>query len=666
MPQAVEDPPYIQPASKSQVTVGLVQINNSFSGQSYLPYSVGLLQAYVQRWVAQPQRYNFLLPIYRRLAIHEMVKTIKTADVIGFSVYMWNIKLSLALAHNIKKQNPQTLIVFGGPNVPDKVARFLDDNPFIDICCHGEGEEVFLQILETYPSNNWQNIPGISYKNSDGLLVSNPRKNRLRDLDKIPSPYLDGVFTTLMQSFADEIWLALWETNRGCPFSCSFCDWGSAVGSKVYKFAMPRLLQEIDWFARNRIEFVFCCDANFGILGRDIDLVREAEASKKRYGYPNALSVQNTKNSTNRTFDIQKILFDSGLGKGVSLALQSVDDYTLESINRQNISQDRFLELQHLFHGEGIPTFTDIIIGLPSETLASYKNGVEQVIESGQHNRIQFIHLAILPNSEIGSREYQDKYGMQIVESKLINNHGILTDQEEIQETQELVVGTKDMPAKEWVDACTFSFMTALLYFDKILQIPLVIMQKEGGVGIKKIIDKFCSVSADKYPTIAKVHSFFFEKAKEIQQGGPEFQEAPDWLNIWWPANEYIAIKLLRKKQLATFYQEAKSLLLQLDSTVSDAIINDAINLNYKMFKQPYQFEDITITCRFNIYEYYQSVLSGNSCKLVEKPVTYRVLQSQETWSSWDSWLREVIWFGHKTSSYLYGVSEIEDKKITS
>ena len=61
-----------------------------------------------------------------------------------------------------------------------------------------------------------------------------------------------------------------------------------------------RLLAELDWVAAKRIGFMFCCDANFGILKRDIDLARRAAAVKAQSGFPQALSVQNTKNATER------------------------------------------------------------------------------------------------------------------------------------------------------------------------------------------------------------------------------------------------------------------------------------------------------------------------------------------------------------------------------
>jgi radical SAM superfamily enzyme YgiQ (UPF0313 family) len=639
-----------------KICVGLVQINNSFSNQSYLPYSVGLLQAYTQRWAVNPQRYSFLLPIFKRSPMEQIVQSLDGANIVGFSVYMWNIRLSLAAAELLKKNQPETIIIFGGPQVPDNAKNFLAEHPFIDICCHGEGEGVFLNLLESYPGNCWDETPGISYLQADGVFVNNDRTKRLSELSNIPSPYLEGLFAPLMQAHAKEQWLAMWETNRGCPFSCSFCDWGSAVSSKVFQFDMERLTKEIEWFSKNRIEFIFCCDANFGILRRDMDLVNLVAAAKKARKYPNALSVQNTKNSSDRTLQIQKILNDSGLGKGVSIALQSVDEHTLESINRQNIRLDKFLELQHLFHREGITTFTDIIIGLPGETMESFMNGVDQVIDSGQHNRIQFIHLAVLPNAEMGDPAYQEKYGMLMVESKLINNHGILTDNEEIQETQDLVVGTKAMPQKDWVSSCTFSFMTALLHFNKLLQIPLILARENGDIGYRQIIEGFCNANPETYPIIAGLSRFFSEKAKSIQQGGPEFHGAPQWLNIWWPAHEFITIRLCFDNQMTPFYQEAQTLLLEMQPNLPAAAIEDAINLNHALFKQPLLPDDSSLSCRFNIYEYYQSILMGTPCQLIETPTNYKILRSLKVWSSWDDWLREVIWFGHKKGDYLYTV----------
>ncbi len=279
----------------SQIRIGLVQINNAFSGQHYLPYSVGLLQAYIEKYAQQPEHYTFLEMIHSRMPVEAAVEALQTADIVGFSAYVWNINISLKIASSLKTINPNVLIVFGGPQVPDKAEQFLRDNPFIDLVCHGEGEAVFLSIVEHHPAESWQDIPSISYIARDGTLVNNQKTQRITNLSDIPSPYLKNVFRPLMQANPQTKWLALWETNRGCPFSCTFCDWGSATAAKVYTFDMDRLYQEIEWFASSQIEFIFCCDANFGILPRDYDIVEYAAGVKQRSGYPQALSVQNTK-----------------------------------------------------------------------------------------------------------------------------------------------------------------------------------------------------------------------------------------------------------------------------------------------------------------------------------------------------------------------------------
>src|SRR5579871_3014336 len=145
------------------VTVGLVQINNSFSGQNYLPYSVALLQSYAERRLTRPERFRFLLPLYKRVPVGEAVDALAAADIVGFSTYVWNGQISLEIARRLKARRPEILIVFGGPHVPDQPEEFLRANPCIDIAVHNEGEQVFLRLLEMFPSRSWSELPSVSF-----------------------------------------------------------------------------------------------------------------------------------------------------------------------------------------------------------------------------------------------------------------------------------------------------------------------------------------------------------------------------------------------------------------------------------------------------------------------------------------------------------------------
>jgi radical SAM superfamily enzyme YgiQ (UPF0313 family) len=645
----------------TRLRVGLVQINNSFSGQNYLPYSAGLLQAYAAKNARHPERYDFGMPIYSRIPVARAVEALRDADVVGFSTYVWNIRISLEIARRLKALKPAMLIVFGGPQVPDRSEAFLREHPFIDLAVHGEGEAVFLSILENFPSRSFEQVPSVSFVRADGSFQLNPRAERLHDISVIPSPYLSGIFDPLMAANPQEKWLILWETNRGCPFKCTFCDWGSAIAAKVSQFDFERLLREVDWFAGNKVEFIFCCDANYGMLKRDYDITKYVADVKQRFGYPRALSVQNTKNGTDRAYKVQKLLSDAGLNKGVAIALQSVDEHTLEAIKRENISTESFQELQRRFTRDRVETYSDLILGLPGETYDSFADGVAQVIDNGQHNRIQFNNLSILPNAEMGDPAYQKKYGMVMVQTKIINIHGSLkeTAEEEIYEVQDLVVATASMPHEDWVRTRAFSWMTALLHFDKVMQIPLVLVRDLCDIGYREIVEAFLGSRAERYPVLADIRRFFIDKARDIQAGGAEYCHSAEWLDIFWPADEYVLIKLCVEGKLDRFYAEAESLLAELtaahSATLPHELLHEAVRLNRSLIKLPFQREDIEVETSHNIWEYYRAVLVGDRVPLEERACVNRVRRSQAVYETWTDWYREVIWYGNKKGAYLYG-----------
>ena len=650
---------------KRRFTVGLVQFNSSFPGENYLPLSVGMLQAYAKRQLAQPENYEFLLPLYRRIPVGEAVDHMLGADVAFFSTYVWNYRISLEVARALKEKSPDTVIAFGGPSVPDRVEPFLNEQTFIDLACHGEGEKTALAILENLDSKNWDRISGVSFLRENGTLVSNPKSPRMGDLNEFPSPYVEGVFDPLMKAHPSERWLGAWETNRGCPFSCAYCDWGSAVNAKVYSFDLDRLYKEMEWFAQNKVEYIYCCDANFGMLPRDIEIAHFVAATKKKYGYPNAMSVQGTKNATERAYQVQKILADAGLSKGVDLALQSMDETTLINVKRANISSETYQELQRRFTKDGVETSSEVILGLPGETYESFTNGVSAIIENGQHNRIQFHSLSILPNAELADPEYLKKFGIITVESKVVNRHGSLEESgEEIDEYQTLVVGNNSMPKDVWVKSRAFAWITDLYYFDKTLQIPIILLHEACDLSYRDLLEEFLEGSLEPFPILEEIRSFFLGRAEGIQAGGPEMVSSKEWMNLWWPAHEYMLIKLCVENKLEQFHEEAEALLSRMlesrSLTLPEGQLQDAIELNRSLLKLPFQTEDLTVDLSYNIWEFYRSRLAGEDLALQNEGTRYQINRTAETWNSWDDWCREVIWYGNKRGAYLYGSDAVE------
>jgi radical SAM superfamily enzyme YgiQ (UPF0313 family) len=640
--------------------VGLVQINNSFSGQNYLPYSIALLQTYVQKFAPDPSRYAFLTPLYKRVRIADAVEALKDADMVGFSTYVWNGRISLEIARRLKALKPGVAIVFGGPHVPDQPEAFLRANPQIDLAVHNEGERTFLKLLESWPDRDaWAELSGVSMVRADGSFVRTPNIDRVRDLDEIPSPFLEGAFDSIMAANPSESWIGLWETNRGCPFRCTFCDWGSATAGKVTKFGEERLFREVDWFAARKIEYIFCCDANFGIQKRDVDIANYVAGVKKSTGYPVALSVQNTKNATERAYLTQKILSDAGLNKGVALSMQSVDMPTLEAIKRDNISLDTYMELQRRFTKDKVETYSDLILGLPGETYESFVRGVDQLMENGQHNRIQFNNLSILPNAEMGDPAYQRKYGMVTIESKIINIHGERVElDDDVPEVQDLVIATAATPLADWRRTRTFCWMTALLHFDKLFQIPLILAHGISGISYRDMIEAFMHADAERYPLIAEINAFFESEAKSIQQGGSEYVFSKEYLNIYWPADEFIFVKLTAEGRFDAFYAEAGKLLAE-TVTARHAglpmdVIGDAIKLNHALVHQPFAKTNLTVKLRYDILDYWHKVRTGEPALLREQRMLVEIDRTSKPYDDFQKWCREIVWWGNKKGAYLY------------
>ncbi len=651
-----------RPSDGRTVKVGLVQINNSFSGQNYLPYSLACLRSYIEAHAPEPVRYQFLPLIYKRLPIRHIVDRMQGADVVGFSTYVWNANISLETARRIKEARPQTIIVFGGPQVPDKSEAFLRSHPFIDIVVHNEGEKTFLELLERLSERDWQRLSGVSYVAPDGAFVKAPPSERMRELTELPSPFLNGMFDQLVAENPEEKWIGLWETNRGCPFQCTFCDWGSAIASKVNRFELDRLFLELEWFVNNKIEYIFVCDANFGIQKRDVEIAQHVAALRGKTGYPQGFSVQSTKNATERAYQTQKILADASLNKGVALSMQSLDPVTLKNIKRDNISLDTYLELSHRFTRDRVETYSDLILALPGETYDSFVNGVDTLINNGQHNRIQFNNLSILPNAEMGDLDYLAKYGMVTVRTEIINIHGTKEAlDDDVPEMQDMVVQTYSMNAQDWRRSRAIAWMISFLYFDKLVQIPIVLLHHLTGVSHREMFERFMAVDRVKFPVIGEIRDFFLAEAQRLQDGGVEYVYSENWLGVYWPADEYVYIRLTAEKRFDAFYSEVdrffSTLLGNAENHGSADAIRDAITINRALVSQPNVDADITVRLRYNIIEFWRRICEGQPVPLTNGDYLHKVSQSRHNYSDFQRWCREVVWWGNKKGDYLNSVS---------
>ena len=692
---ATESPlPRVAPRPNRKIKVGQVQLNNSFSGQSYFPTSVGMLQAYAQKHLTYADYFEFLLTIKDFMPISEAADRLGDAHILALSLYVWNFENSMAIAREFKKRYPEKLVVVGGPHVPDSkkqfarikksdpqpgdlkrerigmTEKFHRNNPWIDIAVHGEGERIFKTILEQVPVGlaDKSLIPSISYLDSNGMFHHNPKLERMHDLSEVPSPYLTGVFDPLMAAYPDQKWIAMWETDRGCPYQCTYCDWGGAIEDKVSPFPLDRVLKEAWWFGKHKIPYIFSANANFGILKQDVQIAKCLAEVKKATGFPESISVQNAKNPKPHTLEALEILQEAGLNKATVMSIQSKNRETLKAVRRENMKPEEYQGIQKRLRAQGVYTMTDYIIPMPMETYESVLDGVSEIISNGQHDKIQFNNLSILPNAEMGDPEYQEEYAMETVRIPITNIHGKKSATiSGIEEYQELVIATSTMHREMLVKTRSFCDMVGLIYFNKLLQIPIMILHEVYGIPYRKIFEMFMEapMQSNKFSVFAEVLDFFEEFSRGIQNGtNEEFFHSKECLDILWPPNEYAFIKICKEGKLGQFYEEALAIMMPfLKSGQSTGPLLDAIKLNMSLIKLPFQTTDLEITLSSNVWEVYKAALIEQRLELQQGIYRYFIdrttrsmsARTNAKWDSWEEWYEKMVWWCNRQGAYLYG-----------
>ena len=265
---------------------------------NHYPLALGMIYAYISKY-----NNGALLKKYQLLPLTFQ----KPQDLLNgpykkfgkgvwlFSNYMWSIDVNIQLSDTVKKHDNGNITIHGGPSTPGyehACADFMAQHASIDIAVRGEGEIATAKILEAlcpddevtlqYDPQPLNNVSGLTFRSTDvtsSTLVRTQERDRVKDLDDIPSPYSSGVFDV----YDAPVDAAIIESNRGCPFGCTFCDWGSATKQKVRKFDLDRVKEEIEWIGQNEIRILWVADANFGMYDRDIELAQWICDVKDKY-----------------------------------------------------------------------------------------------------------------------------------------------------------------------------------------------------------------------------------------------------------------------------------------------------------------------------------------------------------------------------------------------
>lgn len=489
-----------------KVKVFSTQFNYQYGSVIHFPYSIASLLAYIRSFPELASNFQYEKTFVLRNKLEEYVSRCTDVDILLCSCYTWNWEITNLLAKRVKEKNPNCTIIFGGPQVPlsyegdvprkwvdESKGTFFADYPHVDIIVHQEAEHTLKQIFEAYIGDrDYSKINGLETKD-----FRTPPGERIDDLNALPSPYLTNLVWELVEPVEGVTYIASWETNRGCPFQCTFCDWGSATKSKVRKRDMETLLKEVEWFADNSIPYVDICDANFGMFSeRDLELARKLKNEKLAKGFPGRVGIAWVKASSERVIHIAKELLDAELLRAVTLAVQSLDPTTLNIIKRANIKFNKFSILLQQFRDQKIENYTEIIMGMPGETLKSYKDGLEQLMELFPRPVVFIYNCGVFVNAPMNKPEYIKAHGIKMIKSPIYLWHSSIYNRGEIPEYDNITTSANSFTSEDLRQMYLYGWTTQAFH----------------SLGILEHISKFYNqVTNLKY---IKFYEAFFEYCK--------------------------------------------------------------------------------------------------------------------------------------------------------
>jgi hypothetical protein len=280
----------------------------------------------------------------------------------------------------------------------------------------------------------------------------------------------------------------VYETNRGCPYSCAFCYWGGATNSRVRRFPMERIEAELEMIVRHVAPgtVLFIADANFGLYPRDEDiadhLIRLCDSYDKRL----IVMTNWAKKTSDRVLEIATKLYRAGLTGAITLSAQSFDQTVLDIAHRSNIRIDQYRRLQSLFLERGIPTYTDLIWGLPGETTNSFLAGVEECIAVGGSPVIY--PLVLLNNTEYTTERFRVDHDLQ--------TRRLPSDLSNPEMMADVVIGHRSMNEDEWLWGIQLRFALSV-YYKALLRATMWYLHRHSGMRFVDLIDRLRSFLFD-------------------------------------------------------------------------------------------------------------------------------------------------------------------------
>ena len=515
---------------KGILKIALLDLNHTTTGlhTCTMPLGIGLLASYLLEKLPKGSidvwLYKFADDLTADLA--------QKFDIVGFSMYSWNTNLNRFFAERIKQENPQAIVVCGGPNITyqnEWIRSFMLRYPFIDYLVPFNGEIPLLSIVEWELFGNNQkarSVQGAYYLEGDEkcLIFKEPHM-KLESLSEAPSPYLSGLMDKFFPSLRSPYKLAPFvETNRGCPYQCTFCHIAHENYNKLLYKNIDIFKAEMELFAERMKNYpdipLYIADNNFGMFNRDNEIADIIRTHQDNSGWPVFIDVTVGKSRVENILQVVKKLKPGTLS--VFMSAQSMTPEVLKNIKRKNLSPDAFQYLQHglMEASKEQPSnqqnlsSSGIIIGLPGETRQSFFETVEKIMGMGINSFIPYT-LMVLKGTPLGDEIYERR-NEYVIKNRIVPQQFGRYEGRLVLDTEEVAVGTPTMTHDDYLECRSLCFFLQVVYGNDLFQSHIQLLRKHSCSVFEWILDIMATVRKDQGKLGRLFQSFYADTVGEL------------------------------------------------------------------------------------------------------------------------------------------------------
>ena len=313
--------------------------------------------------------------------------------ILGFNCFSsYQFPLILSVAEKIKAKFPEISICVGGSHPTFFAKEILQNCPFIDHVIIGEGEQQLLALTRKIlrlTNSNLRDIQSIGYRDQNGRVVINKRKEYLKELDvearqlwsriDLEAYYSDHSFWNNPKN--KEIRLAVpIVSSRSCPFHCIFCSASKIMGPVLRNRDPYNVVDEIEFLTKERgqnyYEFV---DDNINVNRRHAEIIF-SEIIKRKLDIQFSLS--SGIHIASADDHLIHLMAEAGLAM-IKLPIEHGNDYIRNQIIGKKLARDDIYRITGIIKQYDVFTFGLFIMGFPEDTPKTLEDSYQMMCEIG-------------------------------------------------------------------------------------------------------------------------------------------------------------------------------------------------------------------------------------------------------------------------------------------